>query len=800
LRNRDAARYAGWAAGAAALVALVVAGVYATRLLRQARERRAEPKAVPASVQRQSADFSYSDVEQGRTVFKVRASQFTEYKDQDRALLEDVWITVYGRDGSRNDNIHTRECSFEPASGLVRCQGQVKIDVQDAKTAAGQRPADILELTTSNLSFNKDTGEASTPAPVEFHFAAGQGRGVGAFYSSHDAVMRIEQQVGLELAPSARTSNLPVTATGARLEIRRNDHLVVLDGPAVVREGDRELSSDKISAKLDQSYHARLLVAEGHPEIRADANGGKIEVSATRFAGVLDPTGWIEQVAAEGDVLATRHSQTATDRFAAARVTFAMVPGRNLIREMTANGVTTESRHGSDSRRLKTEAIRLTFSRASTAERNSAAGAGSTKGTESTSIEQQRIESAETLAPATIESKTGGDATTLQGKKFVAEMGSDGRLKKLLGHSGVEIRKQSGSGAAQTISATEMVATFDAKGEWETLDESGNVEFQQADRHASAARARLVQASDTIYLDGSPVLWDSVSRTTAGRVVVNSKSGELQGSGGIVSTYLPSLQESAMSLGAGAAHVSAETLSGSVNSGHVTYSGHARLWQGGAVLDTDQIDVWREDQKLQATGHVVAVFPQASGPLANPFGQLAAVSAKPGGRVGSQTESASPTGPTLWTIRAPMLTYWGTQGRAHLEGGVLASSQQGSLASKTLELFLEPARGPSASAGSASAGRAPKADDQVSAGRELNRVLAEGDVVVRQGGRHGTGERAEYTAADGKFVLSGGEPTVTDGSSNTATGHSLTFFVANDTILIDSNEGSRTLTKHRVEK
>jgi len=28
----------------------------------------------------------------------------------------------------------------------------------------------------------------------------------------------------------------------------------------------------------------------------------------------------------------------------------------------------------------------------------------------------------------------------------------------------------------------------------------------------------------------------------------------------------------------------------------------------------------------------------------------------------------------------------------------------------------------------------------------------------------------------------------------------LTFFVANDTILIDSQDGSRTLTKHRVEK
>ena len=82
----------------------------------------------------------------------------------------------------------------------------------------------------------------------------------------------------------------------------------------------------------------------------------------------------------------------------------------------------------------------------------------------------------------------------------------------------------------------------------------------------------------------------------------------------------------------------------------------------------------------------------------------------------------------------------------------------------------------------------------------MSRVLAQGDVVVRQGDRRGVAQQGEYTAADGKFVLSGGQPTVSDSSSNTATGRSLTFFVANDTILIDSQEGSRTLTKHRVEK
>ncbi|HEV3481898.1 MAG TPA: LptA/OstA family protein, partial [Candidatus Acidoferrales bacterium] len=97
--------------------------------------------------------------------------------------------------------------------------------------------------------------------------------------------------------------------------------------------------------------------------------------------------------------------------------------------------------------------------------------------------------------------------------------------------------------------------------------------------------------------------------------------------------------------------------------------------------------------------------------------------------------------------------------------------------------------------------RERRPESQVTAvGRQMSRVVAEGDVVVRQGDRRGMADRAEYTAAEGKFVLSGGQPTLANASSDTTTGHSLTFFVASDTILIDSQEGSRTLTKHRIEK
>jgi hypothetical protein len=47
--------------------------------------------------------------------------------------------------------------------------------------------------------------------------------------------------------------------------------------------------------------------------------------------------------------------------------------------------------------------------------------------------------------------------------------------------------------------------------------------------------------------------------------------------------------------------------------------------------------------------------------------------------------------------------------------------------------------------------------------------------------------------------MSGGNPTIFDSAEGTTTGHQLTFFLADDTIIVDSETGSRTLTKHRVD-
>ena len=493
----------------------------------------------------------------------------------------------------------------------------------------------------------------------------------------------------LDLAASEKSGGLPVTATGGSMEIRRNDRMVVLDTPANVRQGGREISADKISIELDADFRARHAIAQGHPQVTSTDPRGKSTATATQFDLFVNSDGWIERIVADGNVECSHEAAGSTDHFAAANVVLNMTPQHNLLREMTATGnVKATSRMGPQTRSLETESLLATF------------GPGPREG-------QQAVQTVSTLAPGTIETESADETTTLHAKKFVAQFASTAHLDTLQGHGGATVTRKIGNAAPQIIKAAELAAKFSPDGEWQTLDESGDVHFQQADRQASADRANVVRSTELILLDGSPVLTDSMSRTTAKKVAINQKSGDISATGGVLSTYFPSAQNSAMSLGSGPGHISAETLTGSTTSGHVTYLGHARLWQGDSVLEANQIEIWRDEKKLQATGSVVANFPQAS-PPAQPSAQLSPAKTSP--TKSSTLASGTPSGPTLWQIRAPMLTYWGDTGKAHLETGVTADSQQGSMQSRTLDVFLTPAappRPPSGTPASAKPGQQP---------------------------------------------------------------------------------------------
>lgn len=127
MRTSEAQQYARWSLAVAGLLVLIVVGVYLRNawLARQAEKK--APPAVPPTIQQRSNEFSFSKVEGQRTIYTVRASHTTEFKEGNRNLLEDVAISVYGRKGERNDTLRTSACDFISNTGKISCAGEVQI-------------------------------------------------------------------------------------------------------------------------------------------------------------------------------------------------------------------------------------------------------------------------------------------------------------------------------------------------------------------------------------------------------------------------------------------------------------------------------------------------------------------------------------------------------------------------------------------------------------------------------------------------------------------------------------------------
>jgi lipopolysaccharide export system protein LptA len=307
------------------------------------------------------------------------------------------------------------------------------------------------------------------------------------------------------------------------------------------------------------------------------------------------------------------------------------------------------------------------------------------------------------------------------------------------------------------------------------------VRFREGLRGGQGDRAHLDRATKATTLTGSVVLTDGNMRTTAQSGTFTQDSNQLRADGNVQTTELHAGTGGISNFAQEPAHISADHLLADTAREHAVYSGNGRLWQGQSMINADTIELDSPSQILVARGHVRGVFPQAAW---SPMPGQAAVLTKSRTPITTSIRTPSQTGHAqtdLGHVQGDLLTYWGTESRARVEQNAKVDSSQGSIQANRIDLYFS-------------------TTGAVNASKQLSRAVANGDVAVRQEDRRGTSNRAEYTASEGKFVLSEGNPTLYDSNGDTTTGRQLTFYFADDRIVVDSETGSRTVTLHRVEK
>ena len=762
MKRSEAARYARWSALTALLLAAITGGIYLRRQWIAHVEIKKAPPPLTADKERQSIGLTLSKGEGDRIIFTLQASKSTDLKGQDISLLEDVKVTVFGKLGDRHDVIHTQSCNYAKTDGSIQCSGDVQMDLQSAadaarKTAPGERGANVIHVETSGVKFDKTTGRVETSQPVKFTLPNGEGEGLGAIYFSEEGVLRLVKDVRINLramGPLVAGKNKDAPATevelrGSSMDMGKLTRKVVLEGPATATTTTQELTAGVLTVLLDTRMRAQMLIAEPGtlgetPEVTSHAGKGPAgtgTLHADLLKAELAPEGWVRTIQAEGNV----RGKSDTGEMEAENGLVEMWPQVNQAKLMTLRGnvhMNQRDPKTDTSKKLVTNALQLSF-------------AGGKAG------EPNPVKHAETLQRGTMDwNDTAGVQSKLSADKLAVDFGAAGKAQHLVATGNVETQRDLKGRPQQTATSAMGDAQLDASGGWTQMMLRGNVHMREGEHSADAQQAVFVRSADTAVLTGQAVARDETSETRATKITFHQATGEIEAEGKVRSTDLGTKKES-ISLSPAPTNVSADHMVGNSKTGRALYTGHARMWQGPSVLEAESIELLRDTRVLNAKGDVRAVFPKAD------------------------ADSKKGKEAAIWHVSSGTLTYWDAENRAHLEKNVFVQSVDERMRGPVLDLyFAREAKGKPDSEGTS----------------KISRAVGTGGVIVEQGDRRGTAEQGVYTAEDQKFVLSGGTPTLYDASEGTTTGRELTFNIADDTIIVDSGNGTRTLTKHRVQR
>ncbi|MCX6604166.1 MAG: hypothetical protein NTV52_11285 [Acidobacteria bacterium] len=293
-------------------------------------------------------------------------------------------------------------------------------------------------------------------------------------------------------------------------------------------------------------------------------------------------------------------------------------------------------------------------------------------------------------------------------------------------------------------SSAELQALFDPKtGNLQTLEQTTNFNYQEGPRHARSNNARLDSATEHLFLKGAARIWDPTGSTDALQIELDQKTGDMLAEGQVTSTRLP--DEKKPKKPQGSLLDSSETVQARANrmqtreqNKWIRYDGNALLWQGPNRIEADSILIQRSAQRLDATGNVVSQF----------------------------REKANNT---FTIVRAPQMTYWDVEKKAHYMGHV--KLDRADLVVTSRELF---------------AWFSQKENDN-----SLERAEAIGDAVIVKTGtariRRGVSERADYDVPAARIVLTGGSPQMFDSLKGNTKGERLTWFSNEDRLLVDGS-------------
>jgi lipopolysaccharide export system protein LptA len=800
-----------WLAAIAIVFSMVVAGMYFYARHRQHSFLKDIPGKIGLDIKQTARGFQFSKSDGGRTLFTIEASDLKQFKLNGRAELHNVNIVLYGRDSSRFDKIAGDDFSYDQKTGDVSANGEVQIDLganpsglAGADQAAPAKLSNPIHLKTRDLVFNKESGDASTNARVEFQTPQATGWAVGVQYAGKTNSLILASQVHLRMTGT----NAAIIIEASRGVVTNDPRQIVLERPSVERDGE-SLRADDATVLLDADNNVEHVFAHGNVTAEAKeesaapvvaSNGGTstatpsvslIKARADEGELSLGEENHLQRAVLSGDVhferIGTQPMQGTAGRvvsdFSQKNEIKTVHADQGVkLTQLAASAAPKQNGSAPQNLELIAPAIDFKISQGRVLQRAVTSGKGqiTISGTQATGQSNSQIPQRTVVTAKTFDAK------------FEQTAERQTRLASIHGAPEAKI-VSANPGQPDRISTSDAVdANFLPQGGIESITQQGHVVYndgQAADKQtkASADRARYTPNDQILTLTGKPRVAQGSMTTTATTIRIFRSTGEAITDGDVKSTYsqLQEQPQGALLASASPIHVTSDGMIAHGKPAVAVYTGDARLWQDANIIEAPSIEFNRECRCVTAEG--TSKRP-VSTTIVQPGKAESEKSQPENAAPGKNSDHKNPPPSSPIFLTGTRLTYADAERKVHYEGGVSAKGADFTASAKTMDLYLK-----------------PRSDTgtpilEASAPAQLDRIVAQGDVIIQQPSRRALGQTLIYEAVPDKFTLTGGSPSIFDAERGKITGDSLTFFRRDDRVLVEGKPSTPVVTQTRVAR
>jgi lipopolysaccharide export system protein LptA len=292
------------------------------------------------------------------------------------------------------------------------------------------------------------------------------------------------------------------------------------------------------------------------------------------------------------------------------------------------------------------------------------------------------------------------------------------------------------------------------------LEAQVDSKFNENDRNGIATNISYTTADETVRLrGGEPTVWDSRGRTKATELDTDLKNQVSYSRGRTATTYYSQEQTGGatpFSKVKSPVYVVSERAEFYHERGLAVYIGNARAWQDDNFVRGDKLNLYLNDKRMESLGHVQSAIYDSKRRLE---GQVNSV--------------------PVFAI-ADNMSYSDSDRLVHYEGNVDIKQGTDRMTAAVADVYL------------------------LKDSNEMDKTIAQRNVVITQPNRKGTGDWVQYTAADEVAVLKGNPARVDDTEQGSTQGNRLTLSMRDSKVTADDTRGplspGRIRSTHKIKK